>query len=37
MMIKYNLIKYSTSYLKTSGLLWGYYGDEPNNNLTDSE
>ena len=25
----YNLIEYSNRYLKTSGSLWQYYGDEP--------
>ena len=33
----YNLIEYSYSYLKTSGSLWEYYKDDPNDNLTDSE
>ena len=33
----YNLIEYSDSYSKTSGSLWQYYKDEPNDNLTDSE
>ena len=33
----YNLIEYSDSYSKTSGRLWQYYKDEPNDNLTDSE
>ena len=33
----YNLIEYSDNYSKTSGSLWQYYKDEPNNNLTDSE
>ena len=33
----YNLIEYSDNYLKTSGRLWQYYRDEPNNNLADSE
>ena len=33
----YNLIEYSDTYSKTSGSLWQYYRDEPNNNLTDSE
>ena len=33
----YNLIKYSDNYLKTSGSLWQYYKDEPNDNLRDSE
>ena len=33
----YNLIEYSDNYSKTSGSLWRYYKDEPNDNLTDSE
>ena len=33
----YNLIEYSDNYSKTSGSLWQYYKDDPNNNLTDSE
>ena len=33
----YNLIEYSDNYSKTSGRLWQYYRDEPNDNLTDSE
>ena len=33
----YNLIEYSDSYLKTSGSLWEYYKDDPNDNLTDPE
>ena len=33
----YNLIEYSDKYSKTSGSLWQYYRDEPNDNLTDSE
>ena len=33
----YNLIEYIDSYSKTSGRLWQYYRDEPNDNLTDSE
>ena len=33
----YNLIEYSDNYPKTSGRLWQYYRDEPNNNLADSE
>ena len=31
----YNLIEYSDNYSKTSGSLWQYYRDEPNNNLAD--
>ena len=33
----HNLIEYSNNYTKTSGSLWQYYRDEPNDNLTDSE
>ena len=33
----YNLIKYSDNYSKTSGCLWQYYKDEPNDNTADSE
>ena len=33
----YNLIAYSDNYSKTSGSVWQYYKDEPNNNLPDSE
>ena len=29
----YNLIEYSDSLLKTSGILWQYYKDEPNDNF----
>ena len=36
-MAMYNLIEYSDNYAKTSGSLWQYYRDEPNNNLTNSE
>ena len=32
----YNLIEYSDNYSKTSGSLWQYYIDEPNDNLADS-
>ena len=32
----YNLIEYSDNYAKTSGSLWQYYTDEPNDNLEDS-
>ena len=32
----YNLIEYSDTYSKTSGNLWQYYKDEPNDNWTDS-
>ena len=30
----YNLIKYSDNYSKTSGSLWQYYNNEPNDNIT---
>ena len=33
----YNLIEYSDNYAKISGSLWQCYGDEPNNNLVNSE
>ena len=33
----YNLIEYSNDYAKTSGSLWQYYRDEPNDNLANSE
>ena len=33
----YNLIEYSDNYLKTSGRLWQYYKDHPNDSLADSE
>ena len=33
----YNLIEYGDNYSKTSGSLWQYYKDDPNDNLTDSE
>ena len=33
----YNLIEYSDNYLKTSGSLWQYYRDDPNDNIVDSE
>ena len=32
----YNLLEYSDNYTKTSGSLWQYYRDDPNNNLTNS-
>ena len=32
-----NLIEYNNNYAKTSGSLWQYYRDEPNDNLEDSE
>ena len=33
----YNLIEYSDNYSKTSGSLWQYYKDDPNNNIENSE
>ena len=33
----YNLIEYSDNYSKTSGSLWQYYKDEPNDNLANSK
>ena len=33
----YNLTEYSDNYAKTSGSLWQYYRDKPNDNLADSE
>ena len=36
-MVTYNLIEYSDIYAKTSGSLWQYFRDEPDNNLADSE
>ena len=33
----YNLLEYSDNYEKTSGSLWQYYRNEPNDNLADSE
>ena len=33
----YNLTEYSDNYSKTSGSLWQYYKDEPNDNLANSE
>ena len=33
----HNLIEDSDNYSKTSGSLWQYYKDDPNNNLTNSE
>ena len=32
-MPRYNLIEYSKNYRKTTGSLWNYYRDEPNNGL----
>ena len=36
-MSMYNLIEYRDNYSKTSGILWQFYKDKSNNNLTDSE
>ena len=36
-MLMYNLIEYSDNYSKTSGRLWQYYKDDPNDNITESE
>ena len=33
----YNLIGYSDNYSKTSGSLYQYYKDDPNDNIADSE
>ena len=33
----YNLVEYSDNYTKTSGSLWQYYRDGPNDNLADSK
>ena len=33
----YNLIEYTDNYPKTTGRLWQYFRDEPNDNLADSE
>ena len=33
----YNLIEYSDNYSKTSGSLYQYYKDDPNDNLANSE
>ena len=33
----YNLIEYSDNYAKTTGTLWQYFRDEPNDNKEDSE
>ena len=36
-MSMYNVIEYSGNYSKTSGSLWRYYKDDPNDNLADSK
>ena len=33
----YNLIEYSNNYSKTSGSLWQYYKDDPNDNIAQSK
>ena len=33
----YNLIEYSDNYAKTTGSLWQYFRDEPNDDVEDSE
>ena len=33
----YNLIQYSDNYPKTSGSLWQYHEDDPNDNLANSK
>ena len=33
----YNLTEYSDNYSKTSGSLWQYYKDDPNDNMAQSE
>ena len=37
MMPMYGLIRYSDNYSKTSGRLWQYYRDDPNDNVTELE
>ena len=37
LMPMYSLIEYSNNYSKTSGSLWQYYKDDPNDNITQSE
>ena len=36
-MSMYNLIEYNNNYFKTSGILWQYYRDDTNNNITESK
>ena len=36
-MSMHNLIEYGDNYAKTSGSLWQYFRDEPDDNLADSE
>ena len=35
-MLMYNLMEYSDNYPRTSGSLWKYYKDDPNNNIARS-
>ena len=37
LMPMYNLIEYSDNYVKTTGSLWQYFRDEPDDDLEDSE
>ena len=37
LMPMHNLIEYSDNYSKTSGSLWKYYKDDPNDKIEDSE
>ena len=37
LMPMYNLLEYSGNYAKTTGILWQYFRDEPDDNLEDSE
>ena len=37
LMYMYNLIEYSDNYAKTTGSLWQYFRDEPNDDIGDSE
>ena len=36
-MLMYGLIQYSDNYLKTLGILWQYYRDDLNGNITQPE
>ena len=36
-MLMYNLIEYSDNYAKTTGSLWQYFRDEPDDDLEDSK
>ena len=37
MMPMYNLIEYNDNHSRTSGTLWKYYRDDPNDNITQYE